>query len=448
MHAINALQSSTVVRDAETPHAVAASSLAPRPRTCAETGLSENLLQELVAKHLHNEGVMELGHLASRCALPGPVLDDIVAPLRKQGYIEVRGAAADSGALRFALTDRGRAFALEALMRDGYLGPAPVPLAHYAKIIKAQSLHGHHITRERMHEAFATTTIRAEILDQLGAALNSGRATFVYGPAGSGKTYMCQRLARMLGDPVLIPHAIAVGDTAVRLFDPVVHHPVDRPHAGLELRLREGFDPRFVLCHRPAVITGGELTLDMLEIRYDGASRQHLAPLQLKATNGIYLLDDLGRQRVATVDVFNRWIVPLESKQDFLSLASGARFPVPFDLVLIFSTNLDPAKLADEAFLRRIGHKIQFGHLTPEEYTAIWRQVCGDQGIAFDPDLVQVVLDDLYPASKRPLLACHPRDLLGMALDQARYLGDARPTPELLRKAWKSYFVDLKAGKD
>ncbi|MGH8507474.1 MAG: AAA family ATPase [Gammaproteobacteria bacterium] len=448
MHAINALQHSTIFYEEETPAVAAVSSLAPRPRTCVETGLSENLLQELVVKHLHNEGVMELGQLASRCALPGPVLDDIMAPLRKQGYVEVRGAAADSSALRFALTDRGRAFALEALMRDGYVGPAPVPLAQYVKIIEAQSVHGHHITHQRMHEAFATTTIRAEILDQLGAALNSGRATFVYGPAGSGKTYMCQRLARMLGGPVLIPHAIAVGDNAVRLFDPVVHYPVDRRRSGPELRLREGFDPRFVLCHRPAVITGGELTLDMLEIRYDGASRQHHAPLQLKATNGIYLLDDLGRQRVATVDVFNRWIVPLESKQDFLSLASGARFPVPFDLVLIFSTNLDPAKLADEAFLRRIGHKIQFCCLTPEEYIAIWRQVCGDRGIEFDPDLVRYVLDDLYPTSKRPLLACHPRDLLGMALDQASYIGGARPTPELLRSAWSSYFVDLKAGED
>ncbi len=447
MHAINAPQHSAVSREDETPRAAAASSLAPRPRTRVETGLSENLLQELVAKHLHNEGVMELGQLASRCALPGPVLDDIVAPLRKQAYVEVRGAAADSAALRFALTDRGRAFALEALMRDGYLGPAPVPLVHYAKVIEAQTVHGHQITHQRMHEAFATTTIRAEILDQLGAALNSGRATFVYGPAGSGKTYMCTRLARMLGGPVLIPHAIAVGDTAVRLFDPVVHHPVDRSHAALELRLREGFDPRFVLCHRPAVITGGELTLDMLEIRYDAASRRHHAPLQLKATNGIYLLDDLGRQRVATVDVFNRWIVPLESKQDFLSLASGARFPVPFDLVLVFSTNLEPAKLADEAFLRRIGHKIRFGHLTTEEYTAIWRQVCGDREIEFDPGLVRYVLDDLYPASKRPLLACHPRDLLGMALDQVRYLGGTRPTPELLRSAWSSYFVDLKAGE-
>ncbi|MDQ3563688.1 MAG: AAA family ATPase [Pseudomonadota bacterium] len=448
MQAINALFSPTGFHEDVASEATAVTALAPRPRTCVETGLSENLLQELIVKHLHNEGVMELGQLASRCALPGPVLDDIVAALRKQSYVEVRGAADHSGALRFALTDRGRVFAMEALMRDGYVGPAPVPLAHYAKIIEAQTVHGHQITREAMHKAFATTTIRAEILDQLGAALNSGRATFVYGPAGSGKTYMCQRLARMLGDPVLIPHAIAVGDTAVRLFDPVVHHPVESRPAGPELMLQQGSDPRFVLCRRPAVITGGELTLDMLEIRYDAASRQHHAPLQLKATNGIYLLDDLGRQRVATVDVFNRWIVPLESKQDFLSLASGARFPVPFDLVLVFSTNVDPAKLADEAFLRRIGHKVQFAPLTPEEYTAIWRQVCGDRGIEFDPGLVRYVLDDLYPSAKRPLLACHPRDLLGMALDQARYLGGAQPTPELLRSAWKSYFVDLKAGDD
>jgi hypothetical protein len=238
---------------------------------------------------------------------------------------------------------------------------------------------------------------------------------------------------------VLIPHAIAIGDTEVRLFDPIVHRPLMEQHKASH-KVATGFDPRFVLCERPAVITGGELTMDMLEVSHDPAARQHQAPLQMKAANGIYVIDDLGRQRAPTVDLFNRWIVPLETRLDYLSLASGKRFPVPFDVVLVFATNLDPQRLADEAFLRRIGHKIAFGALSRDEYGAIWQGVCGDRGIVFDAKALRFALG-LHEREGVPLLACHPRDLLGMALDHAWYLGQTSVTPALIEMAWNNYFV-------
>lgn len=225
----------------------------------------------------------------------------------------------------------------------------------------------------------------------------------------------------------------------MRLFDPIVHRPSPEQH-GASHKVTTGFDPRFVLCSRPAVITGGELTMDMLEVGYDPAVRQHQAPLQLKAANGVYVIDDLGRQRAATVDLFNRWIVPLETRLDYLSLASGKRFPVPFDVVLVFATNLDPQRLADDAFLRRIGHKIPFGALNRGEYETIWQGVCGDRSIAFDAEVLRFALG-LHERQGVPLLACHPLDLLGMALDHAWYLGQTSVTRELIEMAWNNYFV-------
>jgi hypothetical protein len=414
----------------------------------ADTGLSRNTLEELLAKHLYDAGVLDLQTLVKRTALAGPVLEEILALLRANQYVEVRGKSELSVGLRYALTDRGRALAIEALARNGYLGPAPISIGQYAALIQAQSVHAHEITRQQMHEAFSDTVLRESLLDELGPAVHSGRPIFVYGPPGTGKTYIGQRLARLLGEPVLVPYAIAVDESTVQNFDPIVHQPIESSDAP-SLMLQQGFDPRLVLCQRPAIVTGGELTLDMLEVRYSKETRIHHAPLQLKATNGIYLIDDLGRQRVAPVDLFNRWIVPLENRVDYLSLASGKRFPVPFDVVLIFSTNLNPTDLADDAFLRRIGHKIHFGPVPPQDYVAIWKQVCRERSIPFDSEVLEYALGDLHARHGVPLLPCHPRDLIGMALDQARYEGGAhRITTAMLATAWKNYFVNLDVDPD
>jgi hypothetical protein len=211
--------------------------------------------------------------------------------------------------------------------------------------------------------------------------------------------------------------------------------------------LETGFDPRFMACQRPVIISGGELTADMLEIHFDAETRMYRAPLQLKANNGIFIIDDMGRQRVAPETVFNRWIVPLEEKKDYLSLGAGQHFSVPFDLVMVFSTNLNPVDLADEAFLRRIGYKIEFHHVRPDDYRRIWQKVCADQAISCASEVVDYVIEELHGRHGMPMAACHPRDLLGIAVDHAAYLGEPRlVTREHMDWAWKNYFVSLRSG--
>jgi predicted ATPase with chaperone activity len=421
--------------------------LAPRSRTLEETGLSRNFLEGLLVKHLYDGGASSLQELAAKTLLAGAILEELLTSLRREAYVEVRGSVDGTAALRYALTERGRALALEALLKSGYLGPAPVPLSLYVDVVAAQSVHHHEITREQMQAAFAKVVIRDSVLNQLGPALHSGRAIFIYGHPGTGKTYIARRLAWMLGDPVLIPHAIAVGETPVQLFDPVIHQPIEEVEETPGAMFTQGYDPRFALCQRPVVVTGGELTLEMLEISYDASTKKYQAPLQLKANNGLYLLDDLGRQRATPVELLNRWIIPMESRKDYLNLASGKRFPVPFDVVLVFSTNMDPTSLADEAFLRRLGYKIRFSPLAAEEYSAVWQQVCDERGIDCNPEVLRYVLAELYGKSQIPLLPCHPRDLLSMALDQARFLGEGKEiTTALLDQAWQSYFVGFEKG--
>jgi hypothetical protein len=414
---------------------------APRPKSIAETGLSMSFLADLLEKHLHQAGVLTLGAMIKRTALVGPIVEDVLNFLRREGRIEVRARTLDEHGLRYALTERGRASATVALERGGYVGAAPVPLELYTEVVRMQSVRDRLVTRKHMHEAFADTVLDPAILDRLGPALNAGKALFVYGDAGTGKTFISQRLARLMDDAALIPHAISVGDAVIQMFDATVHVPLQDSEPGV--LLDDGYDSRFVLCRRPLVISGGELAADMLEVQFDPATRRYQAPLQLKATNGMFILDDLGRQRVAPAVVLNRWIVPMEEGRDYLQLQTGQHFSVLFDLILVFSTNLDPNELADDAFLRRIGYKIQFTPLSELQYHAIWKQVCALHAVDYDPAVCQRVIDELHRPSATPLLPCHPRDLIDMALDHAAYLGNSDELrSESLRWAWQNYFLN------
>lgn len=420
--------------------------LAPCPRTLADTGLSDSFLAELILKHLHEAGVLSLAALVSRICLPGNVLDEQLAFLRREAQVEVRSPAADAAnQKRYALTDRGRVAALDAMMRSGYVGPAPVPLQQYTAVSEQQTVHADLTTRSGMEKTFEGVVLQDGLMDQLGAAMNSGRAIFIYGPAGTGKTYITQRLARLLSDTILVPYALAVGDAVVEMFDPVLHKTVEDSSTATPLSLDAGADMRYARCQRPVAIAGGELTLDMLEVRYDSDRRTYRAPLQLRANNGLFIIDDMGRQRADPTSVLNRWIVPLEEARDFLHLGTGVHFAAPFDLILVFSTNLNPLDLADEAFLRRIGYKIRFDFLERDGYTAIWRQNCTELGLEFDPTLVEYTIDELHRRYKTPLTPCHPRDLLNMALDRANYLGqEQRLETAHIDWAWRNYFVNLK----
>ncbi|MWV16776.1 AAA family ATPase [Pseudomonas sp. L-22-4S-12] len=420
--------------------------LAPQPKSIGETGLTENFLSDLLCKHLHDAGVLDMPRLVERLALTGAVLEEVLQFLRKDGRVEILGQTGGQ-ALRYGLTERGRQAARDALARSGYLGPAPFPVERYRELLKLQTVHHGRITARDMRKAYQGVVLVEGMLEQLGVSLNSGRAIMIYGPAGTGKTYISSRLIRLFGDTIWVPWAIAINESVIEIYDPQVHQCVDEERKPRSLLLDEGIDRRLLCCRRPVVITGGELSMDQLDVRYDPYARQYQAPLQLKASNGMFIIDDLGRQRMEPAELLNRWIVPMEEKRDHLNLGGGRHCDLPFDLILVFSTNLNPLRLADEAFLRRIGYKLHFDYLNPTDYERIWQQECERLGVAFDPLLLRYVLQGLYEAEGRPLTACHPRDLLGMAQDRQRYLeGDGPLAPAELEWAWRNYFVQLEAN--
>jgi hypothetical protein len=417
--------------------------LAPRPQDRAATGLGERFLADLIAKHLHSAGTLTLAQLSERLALNGPIVETVLSFMRREACVEVKPRAEGAGALPYALTEQGRNLALDALMRTGYMGPAPVPLEDYAKVVERQSVHDRRVDRQSVRAAFEGLVISQRAADQFGMSINSGRPIFIYGPAGTGKTYVTHRLSRLFREVVLVPHAIAIKETVVQLFDPLVHKAVDLDSEPT-LMLERGHDRRYRACERPVIITGGELTTDLLDVRYDASTRQYEAPLQLKANNGMLVLDDLGRQKASPDALLNRWIVPMNERRDYHALGSGSHFVVPFDVVLVFSSNLHPLDLADEAFLRRIGHKIHCGYISADDYERIWANVCEQHALPFDSDIVRFVIEELHAANDVPLLPCYPQDLIGLALDNAVYTGRARElTPELLEWAWNTYFTSV-----
>jgi hypothetical protein len=416
--------------------------LAPRPTSLEATGLAPNMLADLVLKHLLRTGPLTSAGLGERLGLAGPVLEPILQFLRHEGRVQLQARGNFDNELRLALTDRGRAIGTDALQACGYVGPAPVPFETYARVVRAQTVPRRSLTREGTRLSFSGTIMADELCDRLGVAMASGRAIVIYGPAGSGKTYIASRLIGALSGEVLIPHAIAVNDNIIRVFDAAVHEGLELLEGNRRLLLAQGYDARFALCERPLVIAGGELTLDMLEVQFNAATREHHAPLQMKANNGVLLIDDLGRQPFLPQRLFDRWLVPLEQRIDYLTAAADARFAAPFDAIIVFSTNREPAQLADDAAIRRLGYKIEFGPLSVDLYTRVWAAVCAEMEVPFEQELLNYALSELYPATGQPLLACHPRELIGMALDKAAY--DERSgqfEAKDLQWAWQNYFL-------
>ena len=298
------------------------------------------------------------------------------------------------------------------------------------------------LSKPELDKAFKELTFPAELIERIGPALNSSKPILIYGNPGTGKSYFCHHLNLIIGDQVLIPYALEVNNEIIQIFDPEIHQTTYQSNNSDLLKLAYSFDQRWQLCQRPLIITGGELSLDMLEVRFDHNSRTYQAPLQLKANNGILLLDDLGRQKVTPKALFNRWIVPLEERRDFLSLQSGLHFEVPFELLLLFSTNLAPKELIDEAFLRRLGYKIAFTGLNKGQFKTIWDQECKTNGLLYQPALFEYLVEQLLLKNKKELLPCYPRDLLAIIHDQIAFK-NLKPeiNQTLLDFAWQSYFV-------
>lgn len=413
------------------------------PRSVQETGLPFPFLTDLLLKILFVSGRCALSRIVTRSCLSGSVLDPILAYLREEQWVEIARRGASEGDVFYQLSESGKARALEKLQRCQYAGPAPVSLEDYTRQIERRSIAKIEIRRPTVHDLFADVVVPDSILDRLGAAMNSGRAMFIYGPAGSGKTYLAERLSRLLGDVVPIPHALLVDSEVIQVFDPLVHQVVDVSIAADSLiEKTRTLDPRWLICQRPVVLTGGELTLAMLDLRFDDNSRFYQAPPHLKANNGIFIVDDLGRQLVAPRDLMNRWIVPLDRHCDYQTLHTGYKFRVPFDVAVVFSTNLKPADLADEAFLRRLGYKIHIGPLVRKDYQRIFESCCAELQIRFDAEVFEYLVHELHETEERPMLACYPRDLLGQIRDLAIYEGSERAmSRENIRYAWDTYFL-------
>jgi hypothetical protein len=413
----------------------------PQPRTLAETGLTQTLVEELALKALFQAGELRGSELAQRIGLPSVIIDEIIDGLRRQKFLDLKGGGLGVGksAQVFTLTS----YAAETLRtiheRNRYNGPAPVRMEDWFEAVKAQSVRGSRITRAKMEDKFADLIVTDYVYDSLGPAMNSGRAIFFYGAPGNGKTAICQKLIHCYEGDIYVPHALLVDDFIIRVFDPTLHHeqPADpQSHA---------HDARWVRCSRPLVVVGGELTLETLDLIYSQDVKHYEAPFQLKATNGMLLIDDFGRQQVSPTDLLNRWIVPLENDVDYLTLHTGKKLQVPFDCFTAFSTNLNPADLVDDAFLRRVRYKLEVQAPDEDQFHQIWDLMCTRRNVPYQSEAIQWLIDTHYTPFNRPFAACEPRNLLEQVVDIAHYRNQPpKLTSELLDVAARNYFVKFK----
>ena len=417
----------------------------PAPMSLEEAGLSLDLVLQLVLKTLHFSGELTGSDLARRLGLEFPVITPALDLLKAQHQIAIVGGGIVGGAsYRYRITDNGRTRAALFLETSHYVGTAPVPLAQYQAYLKAfRAAAPKGAQRQQVRDAFSHLVISDAVLDQLGPAINAGHSMFVYGPPGNGKTVISQAIHNLLEGSIDIPYALEIEGAIVRLFDPVNHEPLASEDDGDSLTSLLAGDRRWIRCKRPMVMVGGELTLDSLELSYNPTTGFYRAPVQAIANGGVLVIDDFGRQQCSPRDLLNRWIVPLESRVDFLTLQNGQKFELPFMTLIVFATNIRPAELVDEAFLRRIQYKIFAESPTVEDYKKIFAGCCRDLGATADDGLVEQVLLQYYRPRKIALRGCHPRDLIKQSLSLASYLN--RPphlTYDLIEAACNSYFVN------
>ena len=447
------MDSQTVVNDVnifdESSQKPMASYTPPTPASLKEVGVNRDSLIHLVVKVLYYAGEVTGAYLALRLRLPYTLVDELIEFVKAEKMCEVKGMAGiGKTAYRYAITSLGRDRAREFLEINQYTGPAPVPLAQYIEMIKRQADARSYITQEGIAKNFSHLVLSKQMLDTLGPAINSGKSMFVYGAPGNGKSVVSEAIGHMLGGEVYIPHAIDVDGIVITVYDPINHHtyePEKASDAGYKSPIfndTEDFDQRWVRCRRPFVFAGGELTLDMLDLSYNEIAKFYEAPFQVKANGGVFLIDDFGRQLVRPKDLLNRWIVPLEKRVDYLTLHTGKKFELPFDALIIFSTNLKPQELVDEAFFRRIRYKIHFENPTMEEYKEIFKNYCRSKNIVYNPIIVDYMQTEFYQKYGVEIRRCHPRDVIEQVADIARYL-DTPPalTKELVDAACHSYFV-------
>ncbi len=421
----------------------------PAPATMDDTGLGYESLKQLVVKTLFAGEVSGLA-LGDKLCLPYALLETLIEHLRIEKLVEVRGAnGSGTAGYRYALTDMGRERAGAYFEANGYVGPAPVPIKQYTAAMHKLKAGRGFLDRSRIGQGFTHLVVSPEMLDQLGPAVNSGKSVFLYGPPGNGKTVVAEGIGRALGGDMYVPWALDVDGQIITIFDPVNHETLeDEGQAAGSIIKAVERDRRWVRIKRPVVTVGGELTLEMLDLSFNAIAKFYEAPLQMKSNGGVFVVDDFGRQRIRPRDLLNRWIVPLESRVDYLTLHTGKKFEMPFDVLIVFATNLNPESLADEAFLRRIPYKIFAKNPTTDEFGRIFELNCRRKGIPYDPVVIEYLIRRYYEPRGVEMRGCHPRDIVEQVMDICRYQN--RPpalSRDLLDQACRNYFLEEQPGR-
>lgn len=419
--------------------------LLAEPDTVEDLHIPQSIVIDLILRLLFNEGNVALARFVEVLKIPSRIIDTIILWMQKEHLVEVSKASGELGRLAYVytLTNAGEQRARDSLERSQYIGPVPVPIHYYNRGIELQSNHRRRVSSEQVKESLKSLILASDFHRRIGPAINSGSSLFLYGPPGNGKTTIAQTVGRLIAgtDPIWIPYSLTAGGHIIQIHDRLVHKQV-QVEGGRTSDLGR-FDRRWGLFERPSVTVGGELKMDALDLRFDPIAKMYEASLQLKANGGMFLLDDFGRQQVSPTDLLNRWIVPLENQVDYLRLHSGQTIVVPFRMLIVFSTNLDPHQLVDDAFLRRIQMKVQVESPDDKLYYQIFLMMCKTLEIPFDRDVFLYLIQNWYRQCGRTMQAVHPRDILRTVQALCEYEGkQPRLTPELIDEACRSYFVD------
>lgn len=411
----------------------------PLPTTVEEAGLNRTFLIENTLRTIYNQSRVTGAGIAEHLHLFYGVVEPLLQELRRAEYIDIVGQRGYGDInYEYILTPRGAQAVAEALQKTQYNGPCPVPFDAYIDSVRRQTIRQIVVTRRNIRRAFGDLVMSEAILNEVGPAVNSGSSVFLFGFPGNGKTAISERITRLMGDHIYLPYAVEANGQIIKIYDPIVHTSIDEPSS----EDIPTYDRRWVKIKRPVVIVGGELTLPLLDLTYNMYAKVYEAPFQMKANGGIFLIDDFGRQQCRPMDLLNRWIVPLEKRYDYLTMVTGQKIEIPFDQLIIFSTNLDPNDLADEAFLRRIKFKINVTDPSETHWRKIWELVCTGRKIRYDERGIDYLVQKWYAPYNRPFRMCQPRDILDQMVSLAKYnMEPVTFNPDLIDAACATYFV-------
>ncbi|MGD9864538.1 MAG: ATPase [Pseudodonghicola sp.] len=417
----------------------------PSPHSLSEMQLPMVMMRDILLKTIFRKNTENVSETAEALCLPIPITQELMDMARSQRLVEVTGtlSATAGSEMGYQLTDTGKARALDALAQSEYFGAMPVPLKVYEQQVKRQSIRNIQVTRDQLTAAMGNLVLPNSLLDHLGPAVSAGRSILMYGPPGNGKSSISNGIRKALGDRIYVPRAIEYSGQVITVYDPIVHNAIEQePDDPTRLRRAKRFDARYVCCERPTVVTGGELSLSMLDLVYNPTARTYQAPLQLKSTGGIFIVDDLGRQAEPPQALINRWIVPLEESKDILGLQSGEKFEVPFDTLVIFSTNFHPNEIFDQAALRRIFFKILIDGPSQEDYLKIFALVARKKGMPLNEKALIYLLKEKYPTINNVYANYQPVFLIDQMIAICDFEGlPYQMSPELIDRAWANMFV-------